>query len=354
MNLRKYLIFWVVISLLFAACSFGAPTQVEPTPLQTEPTSIPAHPSFNANQLATLQSLEQVDDYPLYRMAYYGDFPPMSDVPASLGESWASTDGFWACSLFAALADPESRVYGRNFDWEYSPALLLFSNPEGRYASVAMVDIAYLDFSGEKAQDLDGLPLEALESLLYAPWLPFDGMNEKGLVVGMAAVPAGGMRPDPNKATLGSLAIMREILDRAADVEGAVEILRSYNLDFEGGPPLHYLLADRHGQAALVEFYQGEMRVIPNQGPWHLATNFLVSSLDDPAGTCWRYDAIQEAMSASQGSLSLEQAMDLLARVSQDNTQWSITYQLDSGTVWVAMGRDYQEVYKDQLSLEMP
>ena len=35
-------------------------------------------------------------------------------------------------------------VYGRNFDWQYSPALLLFTNPPDGYASVSMVDIEYL------------------------------------------------------------------------------------------------------------------------------------------------------------------------------------------------------------------
>jgi hypothetical protein len=353
-NLRKYALIWVVGTFLLTACGFVAPDQVTPTRLEAEPTATLAHPGFTSQELATLQSLEQVDDYPLYRMVYEGDFPPMSEVPAPLGETWTYTGRPWACSLFVSLADPNNRVYGRNFDWEYSPALLLFSNPDSRYASVAMVDIAYLGYTGDKAQGLADLPIEALESLLYAPWLPFDGMNEMGLVVGMAAVPDGGMQFDPHKATIGSLAVIREILDRAADVEGAVEILRSYNLDFKGGPPLHYLLADRHGQAALVEFYQGEMHVIPNQESWHQATNFLVSSLDDPAGECWRYDAIQEAMTTSNGSLRQDQSMDLLARVSQGNTQWSVSYHLDSGSVWVAMGRDFNDLYRDLLTMEGP
>ena len=52
------------------------------------------------------------------------------------------------CSLFAALGDPENRLFGRNFDWRYSPALLLFTDRPagGGYASVSMVDIAYLGF----------------------------------------------------------------------------------------------------------------------------------------------------------------------------------------------------------------
>ena len=52
----------------------------------------------------------------------------------------------WTCSLFAALGDDQEFKFGRNFDWEYSPGLLLFTNPLDGYASVSMVDIAYLGF----------------------------------------------------------------------------------------------------------------------------------------------------------------------------------------------------------------
>ena len=45
-------------------------------------------------------------------------------------------------------AIPDDRLFGRNFDWRYSPALLLFTDrpAAGGYASVSMVDIAYLGF----------------------------------------------------------------------------------------------------------------------------------------------------------------------------------------------------------------
>ncbi len=354
MNLRRYLGFWVVCLFLFSACRLEAPFHFGQTRTPPEPTPITSYPGLSSEALTTLQSLEQVHGYPLYRMVYYGDFPPMSQAQSLSQATWAATSQPWSCSLFAALGDPDSPVYGRNFDWEFSPALVLFSQPQGRYASVSMVDIAYLGFDGENAQNLTEMPLEALKPLLYAPWLPFDGMNEMGLVVGMAAVPPGEMAPDPNLATIGSLAVMREILDRAADVGQAVDILASYNLDFEGGPPLHYLFADRHGQAALIEFYQGDMWVIPNQEPWHLATNFLVSAVDSPEGVCERYDVIQRHLEEMNGSFDLAGALGTLQQVSQENTQWSIAYNLVRGTIFVAMGRDfhYNHVYRDWMGVD--
>jgi hypothetical protein len=100
------------------------------------------------------------------------------------------------------------------------PRSWLFSAPDG-YASVAMVDISYLGFRGERGEIIAEMPLVERAALLYAPYLPFDGMNEHGLVVGMAAVSPSPMPVDPDHETLGSLEIMREVLDHARTVDEA-------------------------------------------------------------------------------------------------------------------------------------
>jgi predicted choloylglycine hydrolase len=214
-----------------------------------------------------------------------------------------------------------------------------------------MVDIAYLGFAGAKAGTATDLPLIERRALLNTPFLPFDGMNERGLVVGMAAVTPGQMRPDPDKETIDSLMVIRKMLDGAGTVDEAVAILGRYNIDMEGGPPLHYLIADPSGRSALVEFYQGEMVVTPNEVPWHLATNFLRASVDaSPEGECWRYDKIFRRLTETEGQLTAQEAIDLLAEVSQEGTQWSVVYGMGSRDVKVIMGRQYEDVYTFPLS----
>ncbi len=336
---------------LLAGCSTPAatPTPVPPTATSTS-TAVPTPTSradgLSHEEAATLSSLEQVDDYPLYTVRYYGAY----DQRASSAETAASP--LWACSLFAAMGDAEHKLYGRNFDWEYSPAVLLFTDPPDGYASVSMVDIAYFGFEGAKAGTVTDLPLIERRALLHTPLWPFDGMNEHGLAVGMAAVPSGDMRPDPNKETMGSLGVIREMLDHASNAEEALAIIQSYNIDFEGGPPLHYLIADSSGHSLLVEFYQGEMVVIPNETPWHLATNFLRASAGESAeGECWRYDKISQRLTEAGGRLTVHDAMDLLAGVSQEGTQWSVVYGMSTGDVNVTMGRQYDTLHTFPLSL---
>jgi len=314
-----------------------------PSPIPTENLD-----GLTSEQVVALSSLTKVSDYPLYTMTYsgeYGQSQSAQKVPNPKDNDITT----WACSLFAALADPLSQVFGRNFDWQYSPALLLFSKPANGYASASMVDIGYL-VDENRVDHLDELPLLERKPLLEAPYWPFDGMNEHGLVIGMAAVPPGNVPPDPTKETIDSLLVMREVLDHAKNVEEALEIITAYNIDFGGGPPLHYLMADSDGDAALLEYSRGEIIVLHNEQPWHAATNFLRSQAGDSAqGYCWRYDRIVQQMTDSQGVLNSTEAITLLSKVAQSNTQWSVVYSLSSKDISVALGGQYERLFSFSL-----
>lgn len=303
--------------------------------------------------LLTLTSVERIDGYPLYTMHTYGDMErniavieamgrffesAMFDVPAApAGEQPA-----WACSLFAALADPDAALYGRNFDWQFSPAVLLFNHPPDGYDSVAMVDIAYLGFGHD---DVSAMSLAGRAPLVYAPGLPFDGMNEHGLAIGMAAVAGTRMPRDPDLPTVGSLGIMREVLDHARTVDEAIAIFGRYNIDMAGGPPVHYLIADAAGGSVLIEFHDGAMVVQPGAGQWDVATNFIRASTTRPDSMCWRYRTINTRLTEREGRLTPAGALELLEAVSQANTQWSVVYDMAARDVNVVMGRDYTTVY---------
>ena len=345
----KRILTLTAILILLTSCSTPPPSgtsQAQPTLSEVGVSTL----TPNEAETATLQSLEQVDDYPLYTMHYFGTYPgrARSSEPADLSQptlasAQTSCPISWGCSLFAALGDEENRLFGRNFDWRFSPALLLFTDPADGYASVSMVDIEYLGFEGERSRNLTDLPLEERRALLEAPSLPFDGMNEKGLAVGMAAIPKEDMPYDPQKKTLDELEVIREILDHAGTVDDAIDILGNYNIDM-GSVPIHYLIASASGESAVVEFYKGEMVIFQNEAPWQVATNFLLASANGNAqGQCWRYVLIEQRLNEHDGRLSSQDAFHLLEDVSQDITQWSIVYDMTNNKLEVVMGRDYSE-----------
>jgi hypothetical protein len=215
-----------------------------------------------------------------------------------------------------------------------------------------MVNLAFIRNWGDDNVDLTSLPLNNREALLRSPFLPIDGMNEHGLVVGMAAVSHYPNLVDPDKDTIGSLGIIREMLDHAQNVEEALDILDSYNINWGGGPPIHYLVADRIGRSALVEFFENEMLIFQDDQPWHQVTNFLVASAGESVdGKCWRYDTISQRLGQTHGKLKVDEAMDLLAKVSQPGTQWSIVYGLHSGEIHVNMGRQYEHPHTFHLNI---
>ena len=114
--------FGIAIALLVASCAGGGKSVA------------PETAGLTVEQVASLTSLEQVDDYPLYTMHHYAPFPLAGPVAISAGGAESS---MWGCSLFVALGDQQGGLFGRNFDWDYSPALLLFNHPDQGYDSVS-------------------------------------------------------------------------------------------------------------------------------------------------------------------------------------------------------------------------
>jgi Acyl-coenzyme A:6-aminopenicillanic acid acyl-transferase len=311
----------------------------------------------------TLASLKKVSDFPFYTMRFEGDYgfsaylqglkQKLSDLESRrplMVVSGIETLPAFACTGFTARSPQGERLLGRNFDWYRHPALLLFTDSPDGYASVSMVDISYLGFAGTVRQD----DPEALSGLLRAPYLPFDGMNERGLAVGMMAVPHSEGGDDAGMPTLDDLEAIRLLLDYAADVDQAIELLGQYNVDWGGGPAIHYLLADAAGNSAVVEFIGGKPQVFRSRHSWQISTNFLFAEVPlDKAGVeCWRYKTADATLGQSDGVLSAEAAMELLRHVSQTGTTgtiWSVVYNLSTGQVRVVMDRDYDQVYSFQL-----
>jgi hypothetical protein len=335
----KVINLFVIFLLVLVGCKGGLDESSPTQTINMPPTQDRSGLSNDA--ISTLNSLEKLDDYPFFVMHYTGEYsyPQIGSISAN--------EANFGCSLFAALGTPGDMLFGRNFDWEFSPALLVFTEPPDGYASASMVDLTFLGITTSDAMALTELPVDERTDLLAAPSLPFDGINEYGLTIGMAAVPdeyADDTSYDPSKPTIGSIGIIRQVLDHARNVDEAADIFGQYNLRFYGGPPIHYLLADPSGKGVLIEFFQGEMKVLPNTDPWHLATNHL-RCIAQGDGGCWRYRSLSEHLMNQNGRLDLQSGMQLLSQVKQDSTQWSTVYDMTSGDIQVVIGRDYSTTH---------
>jgi len=319
-------------------------------------TGIAGQNAPESDRLKTVRSLKKLDDFPLYVMRFYGDYPlpdyvpktsPPHDIQNKIQDG--NLPGYlplWACTCFSAVTEQGGQLLGRNFDWSYHPALLLFTDPPGRYASVSMVDISYLGYTRSDAPDKNP------GGLLRSPRLPFDGMNEQGLAVGMMAVPTAQGPDDPQKQTVSSLLIIRLLLDYAKNVEEAIAIFENFNIDFQGGPPLHYFITDRSGKSVVVEFVDRKISVLRSNHSWQVATNFIITGLspENARASCWRYKKVWDTLENQGYKLSPLYALSLLKDVSQGNTIWSVVYDTSSLDFLVVMGRKFDRVH--ELSLK--
>jgi predicted choloylglycine hydrolase len=300
--------------------------------------------------VSTIASLEKVDDYPLYTMKYRGGY--FFEYFARRGTEWpvyrkvyemANPD---ACTSLAALNPKSDAVFGRNFDWKHRASLLLFTEPPDGYASVSMVDLYYLGLEA-----MQQIPWSKRFILLASPYAAIDGMNECGVAVAQNAVPKRNTPKDPNKPTLLNSQIIRLVLDHAADVNEALKLIKGYNVDF-ADVSVHFHIADKSGQSAVVEYIDGGISIIRSDKPWHVSTNYLFSEPNQP--DCWRYQKASAALSQAHGSITQEKAMNLLKDTAQNNTVWSVAYNLDSGRIHLAMGKNYDKVHTFSLKMKSP
>ena len=312
-------------------------------------------------ELRTLGTLERVGDADLFTMEYKGDygFDEFLKTGASTDQELISfltkrlLKGLpmefdlpdLGCSTFAVQSPEGDYLFGRNFDMYYSPALFVRTTPKDGSESISMVNLSYICF-GE-----GNLPTSFANSImtLAAPYVPLDGLNEKGLAVGVLLIDTESTNQQTDKVDITTTTAIRLLLDKAATVDEALTLLSQYDMHASANSCYHFQIADTTGRAVVVEYIGDEMNVVESAR----ATNFLLTPGD------WDFDlgrdrfAVLEAtMTEKNGIFTEAEAMDLLQAVSQDvrpdkdsETQWSCVYNQSKRTVSIAMAKDYENLY---------
>ena len=325
------------------------------------------------NELRSLMSLEKVDKYGMYQMTYYGDYGfdeflevgarndadieafvtkrLLKGLPINLG---VTGDG---CTAFVVKNESGDILFGRNFDFLYAPSLQLYTAPNNGYASVSTVNLAFAGYSGDNLPD--GSFFNTFLTLA-APFLPFDGMNEKGLAIALLAVPKAEVPYNPDKITLNTTTAIRLVLDKAATVEEAIQLLKQYNIYFSGGIECHYLIADASGHSVIVEYVNQELCVVESETEYQIASNFIAYNglnIGEGFTEFERYDRVQNAIEENNGILEVSGAIQLLADVGVfdgdiDKLQWSVLYNLTTGKGGIFANRKTNNIIEFNLDMD--
>jgi hypothetical protein len=297
----------------------------------------------------TLASFRKVNNYPIYSMKYDGsygfeDYINFKSLTRRTIFPEQDKKVNWGCTCFAAMGKNDGMTFGRNFDWSDCLPLILYCHPPNGFASISIVDLEYMGFNRnhlpENTADKKGL--------LRSPFLPFDGMNEKGVAIAMMAISNANGPYDPNKKTIKELEVIRLVLDYAENTEKAISLIQQFNVKFTS-QPIHYLIADKTGHSAIIEFIDGAMRVLQNPEPWQVSTNFIVYGSNAPNNvSCWRYNAVYSRLKILNGISDSKSSMKMLQEASQTNgtlgTIWSSVYDLNNNTINFVVGRNYNDI----------
>ncbi|MBQ7002779.1 MAG: linear amide C-N hydrolase [Oscillospiraceae bacterium] len=251
-------------------------------------------------------------------------------------------DNFGCCG-FAAETPEGKHLFGRNFDYDETDALLVYTDPKDGYAALSMVDLRFFDIGTEAGMEGDSLAAKAI--MLAAPYIAMDGVNEAGVGVGILQLSIDELHQDNGKPDLLVYAAIRGILDKCATVEEAKVFLEGYDIHSALGDSYHLFITDKTGASIVVEWTNEQMYIVEDAG----CTNDVLSQNEfyDPEWSCRRYDAIHARLEESEGILTPEEAMALTEEVSltkkNRSTQWSCIYHQDDFAVDICLDRHYGE-----------
>lgn len=233
------------------------------------------------------------------------------------------------CSTFV-LRDGEQVIFGKNYDWHVDEGLV-FVNQRG----VARRSMAASDDDPAAWVSRFG----SVTFNQYGRDFPSGGVNEAGLVIELMWL-EGTRYPAPDeRPALGVLEWIQYQLDRSADVADVIASDREVRIANQA--PLHYLVADRGGAVATVEFLEGRLvahtgKTLPVAALTNSRYDVSLRSLEDRASIRGRGSLDRFAIAARRvrdfeatgANDRVAYAFDTLRSVAQPgSTQWSIVYE---------------------------
>ena len=260
-----------------------------------------------------------------------GGFPLDVDTPS------------FGCSAFSCETQDGTHLFGRNYDYLDSDGMILYSDPEDGYASIAICDLQWVNMAGASQM----MPPDSVPGRFilrgFSPYICVDGMNDQGVGICILTLSYAEFRFDTENPDTLVTASIRAVLDKCASTDEAVALLSSYDVHSMFDYEFHLFVTDKTGKSAVIEWVNGEFTVT-----WtDCVTNYCIATheYDDED----RFSTMVDRLSETGGIMTIDEAMDLLYDVAQkgdgSQTEWSCVYDLDHFVLYIYDDCDRDNYY---------
>lgn len=278
-------------------------------------------------KLKAALSVERLADN-LYTMEYVGDYgfdkfiknggASNTDDIASFMTNYLK----FGCSTIST--NSEVKYLARNFDWWSEPCTIMImrTKPKNGYASISTVNLNFLNFGKDWKPNTLGNKFMSIGAI----YCPLDGMNEKGLVI--ADLTAGDeeiTNQNSGKPALTTTTAIRLLLDKAANVDEAIELLGQFDMNSDIGIAHHYAISDLSGRSVVVEYVDNKIYVkdTPTVANHYLTDTYKLGIGGDYSH--YRQDVLNKALEDYE-SFGKEAILEAINRSANEGTRWQILF----------------------------
>ncbi|MBK7426573.1 MAG: DUF2141 domain-containing protein [Saprospiraceae bacterium] len=241
----------------------------------------------------------------------------------------------FACSAF--FSDGTSKFFAKNFDWAAGEGYIIVNKSGQKKFAYGLRGNNQASWTSKYG---------SLTFNQIGKEFPYGGMNEKGLVIEQLWL-SQSMYQDNKNQTISELEWIQYQLDNYTSVD---EIIKHINdLTIKPIATIHYFIADRSGNSAVIDFIEGKTLISRKQGMNQVITNepYLNSekyfeSLKTPVNADSRthfdrYCQIKSKLSQIQIE-NHNQAFEILSLSAENRTNyktyWSIVYDLSNFKIY--------------------
>ncbi|WP_029038100.1 linear amide C-N hydrolase [Salinimicrobium xinjiangense] len=246
-----------------------------------------------------------------------------------------------ACTTFC-LQDGEQLVFGRNFDFPVGYGHVLINKRNMRKS--AMVRPPEKPFEWTSIYGSISFNQNGRE-------FPYGGINERGLVIEQMALNSSVYPEIDDRFGLTELQWIQYQLDNSASVQEVIASRGHLRISPQSVAGLHFLVADRAGNVATIEFIGGEMVV--HSGESLPVTALANDTYEDSMGYLENFSGfggtreipvstapldrfvnVAASLTEYSGEDPVSYSFDILDRVNQgQETHWSIVYDITNSEI---------------------